>query len=322
VSEFSIIDRYCQAIGQQHPSTVIGVGDDAAVVRIPHNMELAVSVDTMVEGVHFLADVGAGDLAHKLLAVNLSDMAAMGAEPKWATIALTLPKPDQQWLAAFSASLDELARRFGVQLIGGDTTRGPLSLSLNIMGLLPISKALTRSGARVGDTVYVSNCIGDAALALSAVRGDVALKASDKAKVLPALLRPQPQVELGLALLELASACLDVSDGLVADLAHIATRSEVSIEIDVDAVPVSKVYQHYLDNGGVHDLALTGGDDYQLAFSVSEENTPSIADLSEDLNIDLKQIGYVVPQANRPVILSRNGAPYRLASANGYQHFG
>lgn len=321
MSEFSIIDRFCQGIGRQHTATIIGVGDDAAVVNVPEDKHLAVSIDTMVEGVHFLPNTEPADLAHKLLAVNLSDMAAMGATPKWATIALTLPESNDAWLAAFSSSLDKLAKRFGVQLIGGDTTKGKLTLSLNIMGLLPKSKVLTRAGAGVDDAVYVSNHLGDAALALRGIQGNVQLTESQAAALMPALHRPEPQVKLGIGLLGLASACLDISDGLVADLAHIVEQSGVSIAVDVDAVPVSDAYQQYVKGGGNLDLALSGGDNYQLAFTVSRENETAVLDLAEQLQVGVSRIGKVISQTDQAVVLSRGGLPYHLTNASGYEHF-
>jgi len=321
MSEFSLIERFCHGIGQVQDSTIIGVGDDAAVVSVASDSQLAISVDTMVEGVHFLPDSDPADLAHKLLAVNLSDMAAMGAEPKWATLALTLPDSNTQWLAAFSGSLDLVAKRFGLQLIGGDTTRGPLTLTLNIMGLLPKSKALSRSGASVGDAVFVSNVLGDAALALNFLQGRVTLTESQALAVMPALNRPEPQVPLGRGLLDLASACLDVSDGVVADLSHMARLSGVSIELDVADIPLSEVYQDYLAHGGSLDLALTGGDDYQLVFAVPKGLERSVKDLARRLKLSISRVGQVVKQSDELVKLSLNGSAFQLGNVQGYQHF-
>jgi len=322
VTEFTLIDRHCQDIGAVHPETLIGVGDDAAVVRIPDGMELAISVDTMVEGVHFFADVNPAHLAHKLLAVNISDMAAMGAEPKWATLALTLPSENTQWLSAFSESLDTTAKRFGVQLIGGDTTQGNLTLSLQIIGLLPKSKALSRSKAQPGDDVYVSNTVGDAALALACLEQGKDFQGLNKTRLLEALELPEPQVSVGRALLNYASACIDISDGLVADLSHIAKSSKVSIKLDVDLIPLSDDYQTYVSHGGDLDLALTGGDDYQLGFTVPSEHAKYIQALAQSLGVSLTNIGVVIASSDQPVYLRSAGADYQLASSSGYQHFG
>jgi len=326
LTEFSLIKRYCQDIGKLHDETRIGVGDDAAVVSVPTGMELTISVDTMVEGVHFFSDIDPAKLAHKLLAVNLSDMAAMGAEPKWATLALTLSRTSDSWLAAFSASLDKSSRYYGVQLIGGDTTQGPLSLSMQIMGLLPKSKALTRAAAKPGDDVYITNTIGDAALALAYLQQNEQLKEVDLSDtqvtcLTKALELPEPQIAVGQALLNLGSACIDISDGLVADLTHIADQSAVSIELDINRVPLSEEYRNFVRQGGNIDLALTGGDDYQLAFTASTDHTEQIQAIEDSVGVPLSKIGRVVERGAEALILQANGAEYKLNRLAGYQHF-
>ena len=336
MTEFTLIDRYCRDVGVAHAETRIAVGDDAAVISVPEGMELAISVDTMVEGVHFFPQVDPSKLAHKLLAVNLSDMAAMGAEPKWATLALTLRDANDVWLKAFSESLDQSAKRYGVQLIGGDTTQGPLSLSMQIMGLTPKGAALTRVKAKPGDDVYVTNTIGDAALGLAYLKYDnssydnspydststgIELDDDRKARLTRALELPEPQIAVGQAILKYAGACIDISDGLVADLSHIAERSSVSIELDVNRIPLSEDYQNYINQGGGLELALTGGDDYQLAFTVASEFAEGIRDLSSSLDISLSKIGVVRERGLEPVSLHASGEDYSLDLAAGYQHF-
>jgi len=321
LAEFSIIEKYCRDIGVEHNSTKLNIGDDAAIVAIPNDMELAISVDTMVEGVHFYADTSAAYIAHKLAAVNLSDMAAMGAKPKWATLALTLPEQDESWLAEFSSSLDAICKQHGVQLIGGDTSQGSLNLSLHIMGLLPKGKSLTRNNARVGNDVYVSNILGDAALALQCIEGNVEYRGQNLEVLHSALDRPQPQVSLGMGLLNIASSCIDLSDGLVADLTHLATLSEVSIELDVSRVPLSEEYQRYVSSGGNVDLALTGGDDYQLAFTVNPERRGELIALSEELGLRVSKIGHVIDAQSQRIILKDGEQPYELNQTSGYQHF-
>jgi len=333
LAEFSLIERYCQGLGVSHPQTKLTIGDDAAVIEVPTGMELAISVDSMVEGVHFYPKTDPASLAYKLLAVNLSDMAAMGAQAKWATMTLTTPKIDNAWLSAFSDAMNHMAKGFGVQLIGGDTTQGDLNLSMQIMGLLPLGKALKRSGASVGDDVYVSNYLGDAALALTLLRDgvieDVTNFASElegskrdnqRAALLTALHRPRPQTELGLALLDIASSCIDVSDGLVADLGHIALQSEVSIEFDVTRVPLSKHYRSWLDRLG-YTLAIGGGDDYQLAFTANPTACEQLESVSKRLNVPLRKIGRVIERTETPVSTMINDKPYVLHDSEGYQHF-
>ena len=321
MAEFSIIERFCTNIGVDHAHTKLAVGDDAAIVAIPAGMELAISADTMVEGTHFLPDTDPALLAHKILTVNLSDMAAMGAKPKWATLALTLPSLDEQWLAEFSKALNNLAETYNVQIIGGDTTQGPLNLCMNIMGLLPKGQNLSRSGAGLGDDLYVSNTLGDAALALSCIIGDTAPGGLDLEKLRIALDTPSPQVSLGQALLEIASACLDISDGLIADIGHIAKQSKVSFEIDTNQIPLSAEYQDYLKRGGNLDLALSGGDDYQLAFTAKPIHRAQIKQLSEELGIALSIIGKVVEANATSVKLLSDNQPYALGSKFGYEHF-
>ncbi len=317
MAEFSLIDRFCKNIGAAHPETKLSVGDDAAIVAIPEGMELAISVDTMVAGVHFYPDVAAANVAHKLLAVNLSDMAAMGAEPKWATMTLTAPSVDQAWLTDFSTSLDALAKQYGVQLIGGDTTQGQLNLSIQIMGLLPKNKALSRSGAKFGDDVYLSNNVGDAALALQLIKA----QRNVNDRLLCALERPTAQVELGLELLNIAHSCIDISDGVIADCTHIAGQSNVSIEIDIEKTPLSNDYLAYMTQGGSVDLALTGGDDYQLAFTAANHHRDVIHSISNKLDVKLTRVGRVVKKSAESVSLLKDGKPYQIKSNAGYQHF-
>ncbi|MFT5573458.1 MAG: thiamine-monophosphate kinase [Cryomorphaceae bacterium] len=321
MAEFSLIERFCQGIGPEHKATKLGIGDDAAVITVPDNMELAVSVDTMVEGVHFYPDAEPAHIAHKLFAVNLSDMAAMGANPKWATLTLTLPNSDLTWLASFSESLNAIACKYGVQLIGGDTSRGTLNLSLHIMGLLPKGKAMCRSKARVGDDVYVSNTLGDAALALKCTEGVLHFRGSQLDNIMPALNQPEPQVDLGLGLLNIANACIDVSDGVVADLSHVAKQSDVSIELNVERIPVSAEYKQHLSMGGTYDLALGGGDDYELAFTAVRDRRGELLELAQTLGVKLTKIGRVTKTQDLAVSMSLNGEPYHLAEEPGYQHF-
>lgn len=324
MAEFSLIERYCQDIGTSHSLTQIGVGDDAAVVRIPHGKELVVSVDSMVEAVHFFANTDPKLIAHKLVAVNLSDMAAMGAQPKWATLALTIPVIDEKWLSAFSNSLNNIAKAYELQLIGGDTTQGPLTLSMQIMGLVNQGTALTRSKSSAGDDVYVSGNIGDAGLALAGLEGRVELADEAQAELRRSLDTPTPQVALGLSLSGLASACIDVSDGLLADLGHIATSSKVGIQLDVDKIPLSKLFLEIHPGSEGLELALTGGDDYQLAFTANPIRRDKLSQISTQLGIRISRIGRVI-KAQQPnearLDLLYHGDPYVLKRDTGFQHF-
>ena len=229
--EFDLIARY---FTQPARGAVLGVGDDCALMRARAGHELAVSADMLVEGRHFFRGADARALGHKTLAVNLSDMAAMGATPRWATLALALPRVDAGWLRDFSAGFMALARKHKVDLVGGDTTRGPLNLCVQIMGEVPRGKALRRDGARAGDEVWVSGCIGDAALALAALQQKIRLSAAERVACEKRLHQPQPRVALGLALRGIAHSAIDISDGLLADLGHILERSKCAAEIEFE----------------------------------------------------------------------------------------
>jgi thiamine-monophosphate kinase len=321
VAEFSLIERYCTNIGVSHSATQIGVGDDAAVIQIPPGKELVISVDTMVEGVHFSSGTSASLIASKLIAVNLSDMAAMGAQPKWVTLALTLPSVDDLWLEQFANTLDSLARAYRVQLIGGDTTQGALTLSMQIMGLVNKGEAITRSNSNSGDDLYVSGPIGDAGLALAALQGQVSLSESALKTLRKRLDTPTPQVALGLQLVGVATACIDISDGLFADLTHLAESSGVTAHLNLDRIPLSKEYNAYLDGGGSLDIALTGGDDYQLGFTAPLTQRPRLIAIADELNISLARIGSVSKLTNSSVQMQYRGKPYSIKFGAGYQHF-
>jgi len=330
MAEFSIIDQFCRDVGPKHRSTKLDIGDDAAVIQPDKGSELAISVDTMVSGVHFFEDVRPEALAHKILAVNLSDMAAMGARPKWATLALTLSSVDAEWLRAFSDSLKTMASRFGVQLIGGDTTQGQLSLSLTIIGLLPLSKSLRRSGAKLGHDVYVTGTLGDAALGLALLNKEFELSSDSTQWAIAALEIPEPRVQFGSTLLDLASSCLDVSDGLAGDLAHICNQSAVSIEIDLESLPLSSAYHEYLallrdDRLSVPALnyALNGGDDYELAFTAAPRYEADIRQVASECGLAVTKIGQVIERDSKTVYLRKNQE--RIAgdqhSGNSFEHF-
>ena len=234
-SEFDLIRRF---FTRETPSAVLGVGDDAALLAPTPGMQLAVSTDMLVEGRHFAPQDGPGTVGHKSLAVNLSDMAAMGATPRWVTLALALPGADEVWLRGFAGGFFSLAQKFGVELVGGDTTRGPLNICVQIIGEVPPGLALRRDGARSGDEIWVSGVLGDAALALAHLQRRVELMPLEAASCLPRLRVPQPRVALGLALRGVASCAIDISDGLLADLGHILECSGVGAEIHFEALPL------------------------------------------------------------------------------------
>ena len=269
VSEFTLIQRYFETQTQVRGDVILGIGDDCALLKVPSDASLAVSLDMLVAGVHFFADADPEGIGHKALAVNLSDLAAMGASPAWITLALSLPKADAAWLEGFCRGLFALATRFQVQLIGGDTSRGPLTISIQAHGFVPQGKALRRSGARPGDRVYVTGTLGDAALALASTRGQVTIPGAYQAYLQARLERPTPRILQGLGLRGLASAAIDISDGLAQDLGHILERSGVGARLNVDRVPRSGALNDCLDAAAALPLALTGGDDYELCFTAA-----------------------------------------------------
>jgi len=261
--EFDVIARYFDRYKHSRRDVQLGIGDDCALLTVAEKQVLAISTDTLVEGTHFLPTIDPADLAYKALAVNISDLAAMGADPAWLSLALTLPKVDEPWLAAFSDSLFEQLNYYDMQLIGGDTTRGSLSLTLTVHGLVPAGRALTRSGARVGDWIYVSGTLGDSAAGLALLQNRLTVTDEDDRRALLARhLRPQPRVLHGQALRDLANAAIDISDGLVSDLGHILKASACGARIDLDAIPYSDAMRRQVAPEQALKWALTGGEDY------------------------------------------------------------
>jgi thiamine-monophosphate kinase len=318
MSEFDLIQRY---FTRPAPSAILGVGDDAALLRVADDMELVVSTDMLVSGTHFFPDADPFLLGHKTLAVNLSDLAAMGASPRWATLALSLPKADETWLQLFSAGFFELADAHGVELVGGDTTRGPLNLCVTIMGEVPRGKALLREGAQVGDDIWVSGSLGNAALGLAHLQGRITLPEEPRLSCLAALQQPQPRVALGLALRGIANSAIDISDGLLADLGHILEYSNAAAEVRYDRLPMSS-FCAACDNDMLQlaqRCVLSGGDDFELCFTAPVAKRDELEKLATNLRLPLSRIGKIV---------SGRGCKVRAADGNvmtikerGYDHF-
>lgn len=324
-SEFELIRRYFErpaGAGQSVASGVLlGVGDDCALMARTPGTVLAVSTDMLVEGRHFSAGDNARLLGHKALAVNLSDLAAMGATPRWATLALALPEANEGWLRDFSAGLFALADRHGLTLVGGDTTRGPLNLCITVMGEVPEGAALRRDGARAGDEVWVSGELGAAALGLACVQGQVTLQEPERAHALARLHAPEPRVALGLRLRGLASAAIDVSDGLAGDLGHILLRSQVSARIDFTRLPRPGAFARLGDAELEARCLLSGGDDYELAFTAPAASHAALLALSEELGLALTCIGRIASASPGPALRVLDAAGQALPVAGGYDHF-
>jgi thiamine-monophosphate kinase len=315
VNEFALIARYFNR-PVRDPSVRLGIGDDAAVVAPTPGCELAISVDMLVEGRHFLADVDPESLGHKTLAVNLSDLAAMGARPRWALLGGALPDADQHWLDAFA-----IAERFAVALIGGDTTRGPRNLCVTIIGEVPAGQAITRAAAQPGDDVWVSGTLGDAMLALAAMQGRTSMPADTLARVRTRLERPEPRVALGQALRGIATAALDVSDGLTGDLGHILDASHVGARIGLAAVPASDALRAKVS--GERTLALecllAGGDDYELCFTAAAADRERVMSAGRACDVAVTRIGTITREAGLRVV-DENGEP--IASLpRAFDHF-
>jgi thiamine-monophosphate kinase len=315
-SEFELIARHFM---RPAANAVLGVGDDAALVDISNGMDLAVSTDTMVSGTHFFPDVDPENLGHKALAVNLSDMAAMGAMPYWVLLALTLPKVDHTWLAAFAKGFFDLATEYNVSLIGGDTTRGPLTLTVTIMGEVPAGAALRRGGAKAGNDIWVSGNIGDAALAVSHRHGRIKLGDADYQEAVMRLYEPTPRVNLGQALRGMATSAIDISDGLLADLGHICRLSGVGATVELAAIPVSPIGAKHINEAAGLTAIVAGGDDYELCFTAPANSRESIADLEDSLGIPLTRIGQV-KRGKGVTLVGADGKPVKI-DGRGFDHF-
>jgi thiamine-monophosphate kinase len=314
VPEFDLIRKYFTWPATRQ-DVILGVGDDAALLRVPADQELVVCVDTLVAGVHFPLDTPGGAVGHKALAVNLSDLAAMGATPAWATLALSLPEADEGWVEAFSKGFHELATRYAVDLVGGDTTRGPLSVSVQVMGLVPRGQALRRAGARVGEGIYVTGTLGDAALGLQRWdqrgRGEAATE-----WLVERLTHPSPRVETGLALRGQARCAIDISDGLLGDLGHVLEASGVGATLHLSELPLSDAFRAGCGDGPDWNLALAGGDDYELLFTLPQ----GVAGLlGTFVPTPFTRIGTIDAEPGLRV-LDTEGRPFAIPKP-GYQHF-
>ena len=316
LSEFDVISRFFLRAPRH---TLLGIGDDAALLQVTAGSELAASTDMLVEGVHFFADVDPQALGHKALAVNLSDLAAMAAMPKWAMLALAIPDADPQWLEAFSRGFFALADKHGVDLIGGDTTRGPRNICVQIMGEVASGRALRRDTAKIGDDIWVSGELGAAAAAVAHRRGELELPPAVLKQCQMRLDWPTPRVALGLELGAIANSAIDISDGLLGDLAHICERSNVGARIESAAVPCAAVLEPLRNQSAVNRAILGGGDDYELCFSAEPARAAEIAGLSATMDIGLTRIGRIV-EGDKVSVVDRAGRPQSVED-HGFDHF-
>lgn len=319
--EFSLIARYFDRVRSARFDVETGIGDDCALLNIPEKQTLAISTDTLVSGIHFLPDIDPADLAYKALAVNVSDLAAMGADPAWLTLALTLPSVDERWLEAFSDSLFEQLDYYDMQLIGGDTTKGPLSMTLGIHGYVPVGRALKRSGAKPGDWIYVTGTPGDSAAGLAILQNRLTVSdETDNTYLVKRHLRPTPRILQGQALRDLASSAIDLSDGLVSDLGHILKASECGARIDLDALPYSEAMQCHVDGEQAMRWALSGGEDYELCFTVPELNRGALDVALGHLGVPFTCIGQM--SADVDGMHFQRGGDVVTFDYKGFDHFG
>ncbi len=316
--EFEIIRRWFTPAGPGRDDVIAGVGDDAALLAVPAGYELVVCMDTLVAGIHFPADTAPAAIGHKALAVNLSDLAAMGAEPAWATLSLTLPENDTSWLEQFSRGFFALASHYKVQLVGGDITRGPLSVTLQAHGFVPAGKALQRQGARPGELVCVTGTLGDAGLALHpGFTGDAPLRQR--------LEYPPPRIEAGIALRGVASAAIDISDGLLADLGHLLEGNGLGAALQVDDLPRSAEFMTVLDTAGAdsaslaYDLPLSAGDDYELCFCIPERQRAAMEAALAAIPCAVTVIGVIAAQPG--IRCYRQDGSLYTPPTTGFQHF-
>jgi thiamine-monophosphate kinase len=317
--EFELIRRFfVRRDFRSESGVLLGIGDDAAVLELPSGVDLVACVDTIVAGRHFLEDADARMIGHRALAVNLSDMAAMGATPAWATLALTMPGADPVWLEKFAAGFLDLADAHAVALVGGDTTRGPLTVSVQILGYVPHGSALRRGGGETGDILVVSGTLGDAGAGLAFVKSPPAAASADVEALIQRFNYPTPRVQLGLAARGIATAAMDLSDGLIGDLPKLARASGLAARVAVDALPLSSAMRSAVSLNQARDWALAGGDDYELLFAVPPSRFTELKRAADQLNLTLTAIGEL--RAGEGVTWSLNGKEF-APSVSGYDHF-
>lgn len=322
MDEFALIRRYFQPLQQRQKgacdgSVSVGIGDDCAVLNVPEGQQLVVSIDTLVEGTHFLVDTPPEQLAWRLLGASVSDLAAMGATPSWLTLALTLPHADEAWVSAFSAALSEATQLYSIQLVGGDTTRGPLTLTAQVHGFVKADAALLRSNAQAGDLICVTGTLGDSRAGLETL-----LTQAPSGSVVEYLrqrfYRPRPRVSTGQLIAAYASSCIDISDGLLGDIQHILDQSDVGAQINPDALPLSAEIKRFTDEKTAQQWALSGGEDFELCFTVPPEQWVSLQVHLQNHDVQVTPVGAICEAKGLKLFIQ---GEWRFVEANGYRHF-
>ena len=317
--EFELINTYFSDRGPKRKDVVLGVGDDAALLRVPEDKLFVVATDTIVENVHFFPDTSARSVGHRCLAINLSDFAAMGAEPAWASVALTLPKVDEQWIKEFTQGLFDVADYFNVQIIGGDTTQGPLAVTVSLKGYVSEGKAMLRSGAKVGDWIYVTGELGASALAVKSKLDDLSLSEAATTQVFKKFDFPKARIAAGQVIHHVASSAIDISDGLIQDLQHILNSSQVGAEIHIDKLPIEMAVKESVSESEAIELALMGGEDYELIFTLSESEKRFLEQNAAAMGVKTTCIGQI--KSGESIKLLKENEPYPMPDISGYQHF-
>lgn len=323
MKEFDLIANHFSTGGFKRKDVVIGIGDDAAVTRVPSSQCLVTTTDTMVEGVHFLKGTPAEAVAHKVVAVNLSDLSAMGAEPAWLSLSLSLPSIDPEWVKAFSEKLHSLSEYFSFQLIGGDTVQGPLSITVTAQGFIPEDNQIARSGAIPGDWLMVTGCLGDAGLGLDILKGKREVNNVEHATYLKNRhWFPTPRVLAGTTMRRIATSCIDLSDGLLQDVKHLAAASDVGVLIHLDKLPISEALGKSIDDLNVAmAYAATAGDDYELLFTVPEEQRVNIETALSSYDIPVACIGQITG-AKGKIDCRLDEQPFSFEGiSSGFEHF-
>ncbi|WP_340681103.1 thiamine-phosphate kinase [Paraglaciecola sp.] len=320
MKEFSIIDTFFKQQSHQRKDVLLGIGDDAALTLVPAGQALVTTTDTLIAGVHFLPDAEPRTIARKAVAVNLSDLAAMGAEPAWLSLSISLPAADEAWLGAFSAGIAEMTQFYSIQLIGGDTVQGPLAVTITAQGFVPPEQALLRSKGKPGDFIYVTGTLGDAGLGLDLLLNKTTVRNPEHAQfALNRLHNPTPRLLVGTSLRRLANACIDLSDGLISDIRHILQASNCGAMINLDKLPLSLAMRESVEPQRAVNYALSAGDDYELLFTVSDEQKGKLEIAMANTNVCFTCIGQLNGMGNKLEFrLNNNVIDYQ---STGYQHF-
>lgn len=318
MKEFDLIKHYFSKQVVKRKDVILGIGDDCALLAPAEHQHIAVTTDTLVAGVHFPEDTEPRAIGHKAVAVNLSDLAAMGAEPTWISLALTLPEVNEEWIAEFCAGVFDLCEFYNVQLVGGDTTQGPLSITITAQGLAPKDKFITRSNAKAGDWLYVTGELGDAALALQNLLGNIDVAEAFKGQIFEQLNYPKPRILVGQALRDYATSAIDISDGLISDLGHICEASNVGAVINLQNIPISSFMRETLGHEEAINLALSGGDDYELLFTVPEDNKVGMETALSNIGISTTCIGQLNTSGKISAVLDDETVTLNI---KGFEHF-